>query len=91
MNIDWKSKLISRKLWIAVAGLAIAVVDLVSNPSNATNEITAVVLALGSVVSYIVGEGMTDVASINADTTKRSEIITSTKQLTPDEVKSLNS
>lgn len=59
MNIDWKRKLTSRKLWVAVAGFATGVALLFS--SGATEEtITGCVMALGSVVAYIVGEGLTD-------------------------------
>ena len=62
MNIDWKRKLTSRKLWVAVAGFITGVVVLFT--SGATEEtITGCVMALGSVVAYIVGEGITDAAN----------------------------
>lgn len=59
MNIDWKHKLTSRKLWMAVAGFITGVVLLFTGGVTETN-ITGVVMALGSVVAYIVGEGITD-------------------------------
>lgn len=59
MNIDWKRKLTSRKLWVAVAGFITGAVVLFT--AGATEEtITGCVMALGSVVAYIVGEGLTD-------------------------------
>ncbi len=59
MNIDWKRKLTSRKLWVAVAGFVTGVVLLFT--AGATEEtISGCVMALGSVVAYIVGEGLTD-------------------------------
>lgn len=62
MNIDWKRKLTSRKLWVAVAGFITGTVVLFT--AGATEEtITGCVMALGSVVAYIVGEGLTDVAN----------------------------
>lgn len=65
MNIDWKRKLTSRKLWMAVAGLLTGI--LLVFTAGATEEtITGCVMALGSVVAYIVGEGLTDAASIKS-------------------------
>ncbi len=59
MNIDWKRKLTSRKLWAAVAGFVTGVIVLFT--AGATEEtITGCIMALGSVVAYIVGEGLTD-------------------------------
>lgn len=61
MNIDWKRKLTSRKLWIAVAGFVTGVLVLFT--AGATEEtITGCVMALGSVIAYIVGEGLVDAA-----------------------------
>lgn len=62
MKIDWKRKLTSRKLWMAVAGFITGLVLLFTG--GATEEtITGCVMALGSVVAYIVGEGLTDAAN----------------------------
>lgn len=62
MNIDWKRKLTSRKLWLSVAGFVTGLVVLFT--AGATEEtITGCVMALGSVVAYIVGEGLTDAAN----------------------------
>lgn len=60
MKIDWKQKLTSRKFWSAVAGfivpllLAFGVSD-----SNAT-QIAALIMSGGSIIAYILGEGMVD-------------------------------
>ena len=64
MGIDWKRKLTSRKLWVAVAGFITGVV-LLFTAGATTETITGCVMALGSVVAYIVGEGLTDVANKN--------------------------
>ncbi|QNK39740.1 hypothetical protein [Caproicibacter fermentans] len=63
--MDWKAKLSSRKFWVAVAGLAVGVIALLS-PGTDTSQITGVIMALGSVVAYIVGEGMVDAAAAGA-------------------------
>ena len=62
MKIDWRRKLTSRKLWMAVAGFITGVVLLFT--AGATEQtITGCVMSLGSVVAYIVGEGLTDAAN----------------------------
>jgi len=66
MNIT--QKLTSRKLWVAVAGLVAGIITLVQ-PGTDTSQITGVILALGSVVAYIVGEGLVDAAAVNAGST----------------------
>lgn len=60
MKIDWKRKLTSRKLWLAIAGLVTGIVALFTG----TGTIEGCIVALGSVVAYIVGEGLTDVANL---------------------------
>ena len=62
MKIDWKRKLTSRKLWMAVAGFATGLVLLITGGATDTN-ITGCIMALGSVVAYIVGEGLTDASN----------------------------
>ena len=62
MKIDWKRKLTSRKLWMAVAGFVTGVVVLFTGGATEVN-ITGCVMALGSVVAYIIGEGLTDAAN----------------------------
>lgn len=55
-KIDWKRKLSSRKFWMSVGGLVTGVIALFEG----TLSIEGVILALGSVVSYIFGEGWVD-------------------------------
>lgn len=58
MKIDWKKKLTSRKFWLAIAGFVTGVAVMISGATAET--ITGAVMALGSVVAYIVGEGFAD-------------------------------
>jgi drug/metabolite transporter (DMT)-like permease len=60
--MDWKEKLSSRKFWVAVSGLVVGAIALFS-PGTDTSQISGVIMALGSVVAYIVGEGMVDAAA----------------------------
>lgn len=62
MKIDWQRKLTSRKLWLAIAGFITGVMLLCT--AGATEQtITGCVMSLGSVIAYIVGEGLTDAAN----------------------------
>ena len=59
MNIDWKRKLTSRKFWMSIAGFITGVVLLVQGQET----ITGVIMSLGSVVAYVIGEGLTDLSN----------------------------
>lgn len=60
--MNWKEKLSSRKFWVAVAGLAVGV-SVLLRPGTDTSQVTGVIMALGSVIAYIVGEGLVDSAA----------------------------
>lgn len=60
MKINWKQKLSSRKLWAMVAGLAVSIMTLVGIETTKAGEVSALILATGSIVSYIVGEAIVD-------------------------------
>ena len=61
-KINWKTKLTSRKFWLAVAALIAGIITLL-RPGTDTTQITGLILSLGSVVAYIVGEGLVDAAA----------------------------
>ncbi|MGX8711622.1 MAG: hypothetical protein ACQGTM_15425 [bacterium] len=61
MNI--MQKLTSRKFWLALAGLIVGVLALFQVDANTVTQISGVVMSLGSVIAYIVGEGMVDAAA----------------------------
>lgn len=60
-KIEWKRKLTSRKLWVAMASFITGVV-LIFTAGATAETISGAVMAFGSVVAYIVGEGLTDAA-----------------------------
>ena len=63
MKIDWKRKLTSRKLWMAIAGFVSGLI-LASNGSADTAEtVGGCIMAGASVVGYILGEGLTDASN----------------------------
>jgi uncharacterized membrane protein len=67
-KINWQQKLSSRKLWLALSGLVIGVLALFGVNSNTTQQVSGVIMALGSVIAYIVGEGLVDASATGAST-----------------------
>lgn len=60
MNVDWKRKLTSRKFWAAAAGFIAGIVIYVQNPEKSPEAVSGIIMSLGAVVSYIIGEGLAD-------------------------------
>ena len=58
--IDWKRKLTSRKFWLAVIGLVSGLLLAYRVDAETVETISGVIMAFGSVVAYIIGEGMVD-------------------------------
>lgn len=70
MKIDWVRKLTSRKLWMALAGFISGLILAYNGSAELAENITGCIMAGASVVAYIVGEGLTDAASINTEKTE---------------------
>ena len=66
-KIDWKRKLTSRKFWAAVIGFITALLIAFNVDKLTVEQTVAIVSALGTLVAYIIGEGMTDAAHIKED------------------------
>lgn len=66
MNI--MQKLTSRKFWLALAGLIVGILALFKVDANMTTQISGVIMSLGSVIAYIVGEGLVDSAAVGVVT-----------------------
>jgi hypothetical protein len=60
MKIDWKRKLTSRKFWMAIAGFVTGVVVFIKSPTSSPEAITSLIMATGTLVAYIIGEGLAD-------------------------------
>ena len=67
--IDWIKKLTSRKLWTAVASFVSMMIVATGGSENTATQITALIMAGASIVAYIIGEGLTDVANSTTGTT----------------------
>ena len=63
MKIDWRRKLTSRKLWVAIAGFVAGLIVLGNGSQETADKISGSILSGAAVVGYIVGEGLTDAAN----------------------------
>lgn len=60
MKIDWKRKLSSRKLWVALAGFAAGLIAAFGGDAETAETVSGCILSGAAVVAYIVGEGLAD-------------------------------
>jgi len=63
MKFSWDVftiKITSRKFWVALAGLATSVMAFANCDSNTIVQVTAVIGALGTVVGYLIANGLTE-------------------------------
>lgn len=63
MKIDWKRKLTSRKLWVAVAGFIAGLIIAFGGAQETADKVSGSILSGAAVVGYIFGEGLTDAAN----------------------------
>lgn len=63
MKIDWKKKLTSRKLWAAIASFVSMMIVALGHAESQASQISAIIMAGGAVIAYIIGEGLIDAAS----------------------------
>jgi len=59
-RIDWRRKLTSRKLWMAVAGFASGLLIYMGHSEAEASQVAALILSGASVIAYCVGEGLAD-------------------------------
>lgn len=60
MGIDWKRKLTSRKFWAAVVGFVTPLLLAFGMADAAVTQVTSIIMAGGTLVAYIIAEGMVD-------------------------------
>ena len=73
MSIDWKRKLTSRKFWVAIADFVVMLLIAFGVAETEAMQISAIIMAGAGVVAYIVGEGLTDAASLKQQSTNVDE------------------
>lgn len=58
----WRDKLTSRKFWMAVIGVVISVMVIFGYSDDEQTKVVGLITATGTLVSYIIGESVTDVS-----------------------------
>jgi hypothetical protein len=66
-NINWVRKLTSRKFWAAVASFVSMMIVATGGTESIAMQVTALIMAGASVIAYIIGEGLTDVANTETE------------------------
>jgi hypothetical protein len=61
--INWKRKLTSRKFWAAVVGFVTPTILAFGGSQETVTQTTAIIMAGGTLIAYIIGEGLTDAAN----------------------------
>lgn len=85
MKFSWDLfaiKITSRKFWVALAGLATSIMAFMQCDSNRIVQVTAIIGALGSVVGYLIANGLKEdtTADKSAENNKSEESNTSENQ-----------
>ena len=62
-KIDWVKKLTSRKFWVAVAGFVTGIILAFKGNAETAETVSVCIMAGASVIAYIFGEGLADVAN----------------------------
>ena len=67
-NIDWKTKLTSRKFWAAVVGFVVPLLVAFGMSDNQAAEVASIIMAGANMIAYIIGEGLVDSSRIKTET-----------------------
>ena len=67
MKIDWKRKLTSRKLWVALAGFVAGLIVAFGGSQDTANTVSGCIMSAAAVVGYVIGEGLADGANNGKD------------------------
>lgn len=65
--MDWKRKLTSRKLWLAVAAFISGLITAFGGAESLAATVSGCLLQFGAVVAYILAEGWIDAQSAQPD------------------------
>lgn len=63
-KIDWARKLTSRKFWMAVVGFVTPIMTMMQVSESTAVQVTALIMSGGTLIAYIIGEGLTDAAGV---------------------------
>lgn len=60
VGINWKKKLSSRKLWVAIAGFVAGLIVAFGGGEEVAETVSGVILQGASVLGYLIAEGLAD-------------------------------
>lgn len=66
--MDWKTKLSSRKFWAAVAEFVAMLILAFGVAETTATQVSAIIMAGGGVIAYILAEGFADAAGAKSET-----------------------
>ena len=67
MKINWKQKLSSRKFWIALVSVVSSILVAFKVPDMTVEQVVVCITGIGSLVAYIVTEGVVDKARAKSE------------------------
>lgn len=65
--IDWKRKLTSRKLWVAIAGFVSGLIVAFGGDGEVAETVSGIILQCAAVVGYLIAEGLADANSVHPE------------------------
>lgn len=65
--MNWKRKLTSRKFWVAVIGFVTPLLLAFGKSQDDATQIASIIMAGGTLITYIIGEGFIDASSIGSE------------------------
>lgn len=75
-GIDWKTKLTSRKFWVAVVGFVTPLLIAFGFTDGDITKVVAVIMGGATLIAYILGEGLVDSSRAKSETVSTSTITT---------------
>lgn len=63
MKIDWKRKLTSRKLWMAIAEFVTMLIVAFGGSESEATQVAALIMAGAGVIGYLIAEGLADASN----------------------------
>ena len=63
-KINWRRKLTSRKLWMALAGFVSGILIFCGRSESEAAQVASLIMSGASVIAYCVGEGLADQATM---------------------------
>lgn len=64
-KVNWIKKMTSRKMWMSIASFVSMLIVAFGGSESQATKISALIVAGATAISYIVGEGLIDYASLN--------------------------